>query len=155
MPTLSSPVRICHRIGHLICHRIGHRFGHLIGQLCLLVLGCACLSLPTAHAHEPHSVVVRDPVTGELRAPTAAELRALRPAPAPGTAGSPPPQHMVMTRPDGTRAITLGDDTMVYSVATRDAQGNLKRQCVTAGQAGAPALVTPSQSSKEHDHGQR
>lgn len=127
----------------------------LLPSLLPLVLGAAAGCCSTASAQDgAGSVVVRDPVTGELRAPSAAELRALRATPAPGTAqtGAQPPQPVV--RADGTRALRLGDGGMVYSVATRGADGQLKEHCVSGSQAAAPAPATVTQP-KEHGHEQR
>jgi hypothetical protein len=87
---------------------------------------------PAAQPQEPSGmVVVRDPQTGRMRAPTPAELRALQAAPGQSpTLG--PQQAKPVVRPDGTRALTLDERSMVYSVATRDASGKVVEQCVDA-----------------------
>lgn len=117
-------------------------------------LATACLCGAAAAQQPAGSVVVRDAATGELRAPTAAELRALRATPAPGTAQGGPQTLQQVVRPDGTRVLQLGDAGMVYSVATRGADGKLREHCVTGAQAAEQAVNTPAQS-KEHDHEQR
>lgn len=121
----------------------------------LSALGAAACLCSAAAAQEPAgSVVVRDPATGELRAPTAAELRALRATPAPGTAQAGPQTLQQVVRPDGTRAVWLGDAGMVYSVATRGEDGKIKQHCVTGAQAAEQAASTPTQP-KEHGHEHR
>lgn len=124
-----------------------------------ILCGCllAALDTSTAVAQEPAgSVAVRDPLTGELRAPTAAELRALRPTPAPGTAQTGPQTAQPVVRADGTRAVRLGEAGMVYSVATRSADGKLHEHCVS-GEAASQAVKSEQSAPapKEHGHEHR
>ena len=117
---------------------------HHIRIVFCLALAAASLCAPGASARQAGgSVVVRDAVTGEMRAPTAAELRALRPPPAPGTAATPVQTPKTVTRPDGTRSVTLGEGGMVYSVVTRDADGKVKERCVHGHDAARDAVTTP------------
>ena len=104
---------------------------------------CAATALapPPAHATEqPGMVVVRDPQTGELRAPTADEARALQ-----GTAPQrkAAKQHVETVGPGGSRKVQLGRSALVYSVATRDANGKLTEQCVGGEDAAHTALAHP------------
>ncbi len=99
------------------------------------------LALPAA-AHAAEAMrVVRDPQTGELRGPTAAEAAAFQKAEAQlraGRSGKPAqrttsPQEI--THPDGTVEMPLDEDTMMYSVATLDADGSVRTHCLPAQQA--------------------
>lgn len=111
-----------------------------------VLITCCALAAPLASAQDGMTVV-RDPQTGKLRAPTAAELRALR-----GGVERPrtmlPPQSTV--RPDGTRAIDLGERGMVYSVMTRNADGTLAAHCVKGEQAAAKAIEKKPEADHEH-----
>jgi hypothetical protein len=56
-------------------------------------------------------------------------------------------------RPDGTRALKLGDRGMVYSVATRAPDGTLKEHCVGGAAAAAQAVRTPALPREDgHEH---
>jgi hypothetical protein len=122
-----------------------------------VLIACAALAAPcSASAAEPAQegmTVVRDAVTGKLRAPTSAELRALRPIPRPATAGGPvqvpPPKPASVKRPDGTRAINLGERGMVYAVIHRNADGTLAGHCVKDAAAAAQAVA--SREETRHD----
>ena len=97
-------------------------------------------------------VVVRDAQTGQLRAPTAAEMRALAPpASASMRAQS---QPALVTHPDGTRQVHLGERGLVYSVVTRDADGKLHDQCVQGAAAADKAVhaPVPAKQNEEHRH---
>ena len=95
--------------------------------------------------------VVRDPVTGKLRAPTSAELRALRGQQVkPETAMEPVQPAKSTVRPDGTRAIHLGERAMVYSVMRRNADGTLAGHCVKGAEAAVNALVKTQEADHEH-----
>jgi hypothetical protein len=97
-------------------------------------------------------VVVRDAQTGKLRQATAAELRVLRAQqiarPLAAAAASGP----VTVRRDGTLHKRLGERGMVYSVATRDADGKLGMQCVKGEQAAEAALGHSAPAGQEHHH---
>ena len=119
---------------------------------------CVALALPCmqAHAQDPGMVVVRDPVTGDMRAPTPAELRALRALPPQGAAQQPPQQTQSVLRPDGSRSVKLGENSMVYSVARRDAGGKLKEECVHGIEAAERAVDGAApQPGKENHHEHR
>jgi len=95
-------------------------------KITLLIAACAlCAALPAGA--QQGATVVRDKETGQLRAPTPAELKALQARnPPPPTLAPPVPR----LRADGTRSVTLGERGMVYSVATRKADGSVEQQCV-------------------------
>jgi hypothetical protein len=109
--------------------------------------------------------VVRDATTGELRAPTADEFKALQAQEALSRTSAksqpvgmltkstaPQMQHMK----NGGTKLELLDDTMVYSVVQRAADGSLNMQCVTGADAANKSVnskdisVTPQ--AKEHKH---
>lgn len=126
---------------------------HIVVNRALLVL-CVALALPCmpAHAQDPGMVVVRDPVTGEMRAPTPAELRALRTLPPQGAAQQPPQQAQSVVRPDGSRSVKLGENSMVYSVVKRDAGGKLNEECVHGHDAAEHAVGAAAQQSRKESH---
>ncbi|MES2743586.1 MAG: choice-of-anchor J domain-containing protein [Pseudomonadota bacterium] len=98
-----------------------------------------------AGAAEPPDgmVVVRDAETGALRPPTAAEYKALQALEQQRTtarergaaAGAP-----LVRKPDGTLKAHLGHSGAVYSVATRDADGEMHIDCLPDTQAARDAL---------------
>ena len=121
-----------------------------IGTLTVLCL-LAMFSMHARAAGQEGMVVVRDPQTGRMRAPTADELRALRaktPAAASLRAGQAP---SAVSRPDGARGVRLGERRMVYDVVTRDADGNLTRQCVD-GEAGVARALDGTGAAGQHSH---
>ena len=96
-------------------------------------------------------IVVRDAQTGQLRAPTAAEARALAPSPAMSAAMRATPPALV-ARPDGSKQVKLGERGLVYSVATRGADGKLAEQCVQGAHAAEQAVHAPVAPRKEDAH---
>lgn len=111
-----------------------------------VLISCCALAAPLASAQEGMTVV-RDPQTGKLRAPTAAELRALRARVERPTTMLAPQSTM---RPDGTRAIDLGERAMVYSVMTRNADGSLAAHCVKGEEGAAKAIENKPETDHEH-----
>ena len=94
----------------------------------------------SAPAGAPSMVVTRDPVTGKIRPATAEEIRALgalRPQ-----AASASPQVVML--PDGTKMVTLGEESMSYAVARRNPDGSITQTCVEGPEAAAGALKQPS-----------
>ncbi len=85
--------------------------------------------------------VTKDSVTGELRAPTAEEAKTLEAAKTGKRAAAPvgilsgradpQPQRL----PNGTVAQELTTDTMMYSVARKNADGTISQYCVTGDDA--------------------
>ena len=120
-----------------------------------VLVACAALAAPCsalADAPEPAReglTVVRDPQTGKLRAPTPAEARALQPPPRPSPNAAPAGKPKPTLRPDGTRAINLGERGLVYSVVKRNPDGSLSGHCVR-NEAAANAQVTEQEA--QHDH---
>jgi hypothetical protein len=116
---------------------------------------CCALAVPlAAGAAEPDQdamTVVRDPQTGKLRAPTADEVRALRASTLKPNAQPvlPAPKPTATTRPDGTRAINLGERAMVFAVMTRGADGKLAGHCVRGEDAAAKAVEQPQETNHE------
>jgi hypothetical protein len=122
----------------------------------------AVLSAIVLPASAGAQTVARDAETGELRAPTAAEARALSTAsPARSTpsriqaapadrvgliTGKVNPEPV--THADGTVEQELDASTLVYSVARRNADGTLTRECVTGTAAANKALLAKSRTSK-------
>jgi hypothetical protein len=107
---------------------------------------------PACAAGQDGMVVVRDPQTGQMRTPTPAELKALTPQ-APAML-QPPPRPVLVTHPDGSRKVYLGEKSMVYSVVTKDAEGKLHDQCVQGEHAAQAALgqSAPAKHNQEQLH---
>ena len=118
----------------------------------------AALCVFTAFTMRAHAagqegmVVVRDTQTGKLRAPTAEEARALQAkTPAAALAGASRPTAIAGRA--GARGVRLGENSMVYEVVTRDADGKLSGQCLHGDEAAHDALHRSSaQANREHDH---
>ena len=93
---------------------------------------------PKAPAGSANMVVTKDPETGELRPATAEEREKLlgrRPLAA--------PERKVVTLPDGTVMVELGEEDMDYAVATRNADGSISEGCVH-GKEAAKKAATPA-----------
>jgi hypothetical protein len=117
------------------------------------------LSAPTAFAAEEGLRVVRDAATGQLRAPTAAEAQALqaqrRAAPRGLLTGkvSPTPRRLA----NGAVAMELTTDQLMYSVATRNADGSIAQHCVPNAQmaermaAGQTVSFAPKISERRYE----
>ncbi len=86
-------------------------------------------------------VVTRDPETGELRNATAEERAKLFAGRAPQAAPAAP---RVVTLPDGTKMVELGEDSMSYAVATKTPDGSVKQRCVHGAQAAEKARTAPT-----------
>lgn len=100
--------------------------------------------------------VTKDSVTGELRAPTADEVKALDAAAGNGKRAAAPtgilsgkadpqPQRL----PNGTVVQELTTDTMMYSVARKNADGTISQYCVTGDEAAQRLVKGPAASSKK------
>ncbi len=114
--------------------------------------GFAFALLAFSAAAEPPQegmTVVRDPQTGQLRAPTAQELRALRAKEVVSPDLAPRPSTKV--RPDGTRALDLGERGMVYATTTRAPDGTLVRKCVQGEAAAKDAMQRGEGARHEHE----
>jgi topoisomerase IA-like protein len=99
-------------------------------------------------------VVTKDPETGELRPATAAEREKLL-----GRKALAAPEHTVVTLPDGSVMVELGEADMSYAVATRGADGKIVQSCVHGKEAAkaattekvAPAAATPAPAAPATD----
>ena len=87
-------------------------------------------------------IVTKDPETGALRPATAAEIEKLL-GPKPLVAR----EHLVVTLPDGSKMIELGEADMSYAVATKNADGTVSRGCVHGAEAAANAVASPPSSA--------
>ena len=125
----------------------------------MLLLPLAALSAMAGAAQDAPAqqgmVVVRDADTGKLRTPTADEVRALQSsapaAAASAKAAAAAPPAMVVG-PGGRRSVKLGESHLLYSVATRDANGKLSEQCVKGEHAANSALAAPATATKPEEH---
>src|ERR1035437_5282092 len=79
----------------------------------------------TPAAGAANMVGTRDPETGELRNATAAEREKLL-----GRRPLATPEHKVVTLPDGSVMVELGEADMSYAVAKRNADGSISQTCV-------------------------
>jgi hypothetical protein len=87
-------------------------------------------------------VVTKDPETGELRNATAAEREQLvgrRPLAA--------PEHKVVSLPDGSVMVELGEADMSYAIATRNPDGTVSETCVHGDANAAKAASSPGTTS--------
>lgn len=120
----------------------------LLAASALAALTAATIfTLPHARAAgQQGMVVVRDAQTGEFRAPTAAEAAALRGAAT--LQRQAPAQRVESVGPGGGRKVQLGKSALVYSVATRGADGQLQEQCVNGETAAHTALSHPNPATE-------
>lgn len=116
-------------------------------------------------AGQDGQTVFKDAATGQLRNPTAAQAkelndlreqdRAARSAAetsARAAAGKPAVGAEII-HPNGMVQVVLGEDSISYSVMTRNDKGELVLQCVTGADAANKTLSTPvTVQSKEHQH---
>lgn len=115
----------------------------LIGMV-FLTDRSATIAPPAPRVSAPHAasplggsrqVSFIDPATGLPREPTAAELQALQPLTPPS-----PPQPIV-SDVNGMPGLQLGDDQLIYSVATKTPDGRITVQETTGGRAAARKVV--------------
>jgi hypothetical protein len=135
------------------------------GLCASVAIAALALSSSALAAENLGMKVVRDATTGELRAPTADEFKAMqahedslrtsaKTQPLGMLSKSVAPQMAHMK--NGATKLELLDDTLVYSVVQRAADGSLNMQCVTGADAANKAVnsqqtsVTPQ--TKEHQH---
>lgn len=108
----------------------------------------------------PGMKVVKDALTGELRAPTTDELKSTQMRAKSRSVsksvgmvtGSDAPQAVV--RANGSVMLELTEDSMVYSVAKRNADGSMEMECVHGADAAHDAVHhahshTTKQAKKE------
>jgi hypothetical protein len=99
----------------------------------------AAATAKPAAAGAANMVVTRDPETGELRNATAAEREKLL-----GRRPLATPEHKVVTLPDGSVMVELGEADMSYAVAKRNADGTISQTCVHGDAAAAKAVASPA-----------
>lgn len=130
----------------------------------LVALAALTLSATAMADETPGMKVVKDALTGELRAPSSDELQAaarqnqmrLKSRAASKSVGmlTGSDTPLMTVKPNGTVMIELTEDTMVYSVVQKNADGTMNLQCVTGSDA-ANKLVNSTSTTKqaqEHKH---
>lgn len=112
-------------------------------------------------AGQEAQTVFKDPVTGKLRNPTATEAKQLNDlrsaqraaAVAARKASGAPQANVANLQKNGAVQVYTDEDSISYSVMTRDAAGELVLQCVTGASAAKTTMSTPATThSKEHQH---
>jgi hypothetical protein len=112
-------------------------------------------------AGQEGQTVFKDPLTGQLRNPTASEAKQLNElraaqraaAVAERKASGAPQANVVNVLRNGIVQAYLDEESVSYSVVTRDADGQLALQCVTGATAAKETLSnSPSTVSKEPQH---
>ena len=97
---------------------------------------------PKPAAGTANMIVTKDPETGELRPATPAEREKLL-----GRQPLVAPEHKVVTLPDGSKMVELGEADMSYAVATKNADGTVSQSCVHGAQTAAKAVASPPSSA--------
>ena len=127
----------------------------------VVVIAALALSGPAFAAGQDGQTVFKDPQTGALRNPTAAEakqLNDLRDAyraaaiNARRVSGA-PPANVATMQANGVQQMFLDEDSVSYSVITRNAAGELALHCVTGADAAIETMSNAATTeSKEHQH---
>jgi hypothetical protein len=113
-----------------------------------------CATLPVAAQAAEKGVVVRDAETGQLRAPTAEEARALQGtrsnerASARALRSSNATAAAEQVTATGAIAAELDESTHMYSVARRNADGSVSRECVKGHDKALASLAKPGNFAK-------
>jgi hypothetical protein len=131
---------------------------HCLG-LTLSAAALTLLAASHASAQDAGMKVVKDAQTGQLRAPTADEFKKMQAQENTLKSGKKKSLGMLTNTEEpklvpnrrGGIKMELTEDTMVYSVATRNADGSLTMQCVTGADAAEKALTQTSSSTKGHE----
>lgn len=100
---------------------------------------CPAVDPPAAAA--PRVRVFVDPATGKLREPTPDELRAIAEKRLADRQAAPPRVFEIVTRPDGTRSVDLGDAFLFDLRVVRLPDGTATLTCVPRSPAGRPAAA--------------
>ncbi|MES2101913.1 MAG: hypothetical protein V4569_18965 [Pseudomonadota bacterium] len=127
------------------------------------VVALAALALCSSAfaAEQAGQTVFKDPKTGEFRNPTAEEAKQLNDLRAAQRAAAvnarkvsgAPPANVAARQSNGVVRAFLDEDSISYSVMTRNAAGELVLQCVTGANAAKEAMVTSATTeSKGHQH---
>lgn len=130
-------------------------------SMSLAAVAALALSGSAFAAGQEGQTVFKDPASGRFRNPTAAEQQELNDAKAaqraakasaPKAASATPTGIAMVQQKGGIRAIP-DEESISYSVMTRNAQGELVLQCVTGASAAEATMSTPATTeSKEHQH---
>jgi hypothetical protein len=112
-------------------------------------------------AGQDGQTVFKDPQTGKLRNPTATEAKQLNDlrkaqrdaAVAERKASGAPQANVASLQSNGVVQAFVDEESISYSVMTKDADGKLVLQCVTGATAAKETLSNPvTTHSKEHQH---
>jgi hypothetical protein len=88
-----------------------------------------------------------DPATGQIRQPEAEDIQSLQPAaPAKLKAAAP---AAPLSGPGGAVGMRVGDDQMVYSVATKNADGSISFECHKGPEKARQAVERKSAPGRE------
>lgn len=127
----------------------------------VIALAALALSSSAFAAEQDGQTVFKDPQSGELRNPTAAEAKQLNDLRAAERAAAvnarkvsgAPPANVAAMQSNGVKRAFLDEDSISYSVMTRNAAGELVLHCVTGANAANQAMSTPvTTESKGHQH---
>lgn len=127
---------------------------HAVGMaLSVATISLLC-SVPVA-AQDGGMRVVKDAQTGQLRAPTADEFKAMQAQENAARSAkkknlgilSHSEEPKMVRHKRGGLKMELTEDTMVFSVVTRNADGSLAMQCVTGADAAQKAVNQPAAST--------
>lgn len=121
-----------------------------LGAVAVVSLAALAMNAGVSAQETSGMRVVKDPVTGLLRAPTNEELKAQlqQEARARGARAASAGQVGIISRTapslvrraDGSRKLELTEDSMTYSVMSRNPDGSLNMNCVTGEDAAERAL---------------
>jgi hypothetical protein len=129
-----------------------------IAAITAVVLACSGSAFA---AGQDGQTVFKDPLTGQIRNPNAAEakqlddLRAAQRAAAAAQrkASGAPQANVVNVLRNGIVQAFLDEESVSYSVVTRDVEGQLALQCVTGATAAQETMSKPATTaSKEQQH---
>ncbi|MDB5907766.1 MAG: hypothetical protein JWP34_1880 [Massilia sp.] len=127
----------------------------------VVAIAALALSGSAFAAGQDGQTVFKDPQTGKLRNPTAEEAKQLndlraaqRAAGANERKASGAPQaNVARLQANGVVQAFVDEESISYSVMTRNAAGELVLQCVTGATAAKEVMSTPATTeSKEHQH---
>jgi hypothetical protein len=125
------------------------------------VIAALALSASAWAAGSDGQTVFKDPQSGQVRNPTADEAKELNDLRAAQRAAAvnerrvsgAPPANIATLQPNGAVRAFLDEDSISYSVMTRNSAGELALQCVTGADAASNAMSTAGATkSKEHQH---
>lgn len=127
----------------------------------MAAIAALALSGSAFAAGQEGQTVFKDAATGQLRNPTAAQAKELNDAKAAARAAkaaepkdlSAGPTGVAIRQSNGIIRAVPDEESISYSVMTRNAQGELVLQCVTGASAAKATMSIPATTeSKEHQH---